>query len=158
MRILALVPSLYDTSPGQRFRLEQWAPILEERGIEIDYQPFETEKLHEILYKPGQMAGKIATILGAFGARLSTLRRVRRYDVVYVFRETALLGPAFIERLVAWSGVPMVFDFDDAVFVPYVSPSNGYLSYLKFPGKTRSICRLSSHVMAGNPYLADYAR
>jgi len=53
--------------------------------------------------------------------------------------------------------VPFVFDFDDAVFIPYVSPSNGYLSYLKFPGKTRSICRMAAHVMAGNQYLADYA-
>jgi glycosyltransferase involved in cell wall biosynthesis len=158
MRILALVPSLYDTSPGQRFRLEQWAPLLRERGIEITYCPFETEKLHEILYKPGRTAAKIGLILEAFGSRLATLRRVRDHDLVYVFREAALLGPPVFERLVAWSGVPMVFDFDDAVFVPYVSPSNGYLSYLKFPGKTRSICRLSAHVMAGNPYLADYAR
>jgi glycosyltransferase involved in cell wall biosynthesis len=158
MRILALVPSLYDTSPGQRFRLEQWTPILNERGIEIDYCSFETEGLHEILYKSGHTAGKIRSILGAFGARISTLRRVRDYDLVYVFREAAVLGPPIFERMVAWSRVPMVFDFDDAVFVPYVSPSNGYLSYLKFPGKTRSICRLSTHVMAGNPYLADYAR
>jgi len=44
------------------------------------------------------------------------------------------------------------------VFVPYVSPSNGYLSYLKFPAKTKTICRLATHVMAGNPYLADYAK
>src|SRR5256885_1084951 len=28
MRVLALVPSLFDTSPGQRFRLEQWEPLL----------------------------------------------------------------------------------------------------------------------------------
>jgi glycosyltransferase involved in cell wall biosynthesis len=158
MRILALVPSLYDTSPGQRFRLEQWAPLLKERGIEIDYRSFETERLHDILYKPGRTASKVGLILGALGARLSDARRARDYDLVYVFREAALLGPPVFERLVAWSGTPMVFDFDDAVFVPYVSPSNGYLSYLKFPGKTRAICRMSTHVIAGNPYLADYAR
>ena len=52
----------------------------------------------------------------------------------------------------------MIFDFDDAVFVAYVSPSNGYLSYLKFPAKTKTICRLATHVIAGNTYLADYAR
>src|SRR4030095_12956674 len=51
-----------------------------------------------------------------------------------------------------------VFDFDDAIFVSYRSPSNGYLSYLKFAGKTKTICRMASHVMVGNPYLADYAR
>jgi glycosyltransferase involved in cell wall biosynthesis len=52
----------------------------------------------------------------------------------------------------------MVFDFDDAVFEPYKSPSNGYLSYLKFPTKTATSIGLSEHVMAGNPYLAEYSR
>jgi glycosyltransferase involved in cell wall biosynthesis len=32
------------------------------------------------------------------------------------------------------------------------------LSYLKFASKTKTICRLASHVMVGNPYLAEYAR
>ena len=52
----------------------------------------------------------------------------------------------------------MMFDFDDAVFVSYRSPTNGYLSYLKFASKVKSICRMSDHVMAGNPYLAEFAR
>jgi glycosyltransferase involved in cell wall biosynthesis len=77
---------------------------------------------------------------------------------VYLLREAALLGPPLFERRLARSGVPLVFDFDDAVFIPYVSHSNGYLSYLKFPGKTRTTCRLAAHVMAGNDYLANYAR
>jgi glycosyltransferase involved in cell wall biosynthesis len=51
----------------------------------------------------------------------------------------------------------VVFDFDDAIFVSYRSPSNGYLSYLKFASKTKTICRIASHVMVGNPYLAEYA-
>jgi glycosyltransferase involved in cell wall biosynthesis len=29
---------------------------------------------------------------------------------------------------------------------------------LKFPAKTKTICRLATHVIAGNSYLADYAR
>jgi glycosyltransferase involved in cell wall biosynthesis len=68
------------------------------------------------------------------------------------------LGPAWFERKIAESGIPIVFDFDDAIFVPYRSPSNGYLSYLKFPQKTGTICKLATHVMAGNDYLAEYAR
>ena len=61
------------------------------------------------------------------------------------------------ERLIYRAGVPIVFDFDDAIFVSYKSPS-GYLSYLKFAKKTATICRMSAHVIVGNPYLADYAR
>jgi glycosyltransferase involved in cell wall biosynthesis len=158
MRILALSPSLYDTSPGQRFRLEQWAPYLAKLGMEIDFRSFESEELHSLLYKPGQTLRKVRLVTEAFKSRAELLRPAGRYDAAYVFREAALLGPPIFERWVHRSGIPMVFDFDDAVFVPYKSPSNGYLSLLKFPGKTRTICRLSAHVMAGNGYLAEYAR
>lgn len=158
MRVLALVPSLLDTSPGQRYRLEQWEPLLRERGVEITYEPFESEQLHSLLYKPGMLGHKLQLVTSALTRRLSTVRKARDFDVVYVFREAALLGPPIFERLIHQSGVPIVFDFDDAIFVSYRSPSNGYLSYLKFAGKTKTICRIASHVMVGNPYLADYAR
>jgi glycosyltransferase involved in cell wall biosynthesis len=158
MRILALMPSLFDTSPGQRYRFEQWDPLLRERGVDITYAPFEDEELHALVYQPGMMSQKLRLVTRALGRRLSLLRKVRDYDVVYILREAALLGPPIFERLIHQSGVPIVFDFDDAIFVSYRSPSNGYLSYLKFASKTKTICRIASHVMVGNPYLAEYAR
>lgn len=157
MKVLAIVPAVYDTSPGQRFRLEQWEPFLKEAGVEITYAPFETPELRNVLYRKGNALAKIKAIGKNLGQRKADVRAVGEYHLVYVFREAALLGPAWFERQIAKSGVPMVFDFDDAVFVAYKSPSNGYLSYLKYPGKTATICRLSAHVMAGNQYLADYA-
>jgi glycosyltransferase involved in cell wall biosynthesis len=158
MRLLAIVPSIYDTSPGQRYRMEQWEPLLRKLGVEITYAPFESEELHSLLYKSGNMGRKLSLVAEGISRRYSMMKSVRDYDVVYVFREAALLGPPFFERWIHRAGVPMVFDFDDAVFVSYRSPTNGYLSYLKFASKTRAICRMSAHVMAGNPYLAEYAR
>ena len=158
MRLLALVPSIYDRNPSQRYRIEQWEPLLRARGVEITYQPFEDAALNAVLYRAGETASKVRLILRALARRTRDLRRVRDFDAVYILREAALLGPPVFERWVSMSGVPVVFDFDDAVFVPYKSPSNGYLSYLKFPGKTRTVCRLAAHVMAGNDYLAAYAR
>jgi glycosyltransferase involved in cell wall biosynthesis len=158
LRVLAIVPSLYDTSPGQRFRMEQWAPALRARGIDVTFEAFEDDALHAALYQSGQLAQKARLILRALWRRTALMFRLRRYDVVYVLREAALLGPAIFERWIRWAGRPLVFDFDDAVFERYVSPANGYLSYLKFPGKTRSVCRIATHVMAGNPYLETYAR
>src|SRR3982750_2880785 len=158
MRILALMPALYDTSPGQRYRLEQWEPLLRDRGVEITYEPFEDEELHALLYRRGMMGKKLQLVTRNLGRRFSLVRRAQEYDLVYILREAALLGPALFERLIHQQRVPIVFDFDDAVFVSYRSPSNGYLSYLKFASKTKTICRLASHVMVGNPYLAEYAR
>ena len=158
MHVLALMPALYDTSPGQRYRLEQWEPLLRERGVEITYAPFEDEELHALLYKPGLLGKKLQLVTRGLNRRLSLVRKVKDYDLVYILREAALLGPPIFEKLIHQRGVPIVFDFDDAVFVSYRSPSNGYLSYLKFASKTKTICRLASHVMVGNPYLAEYAR
>jgi glycosyltransferase involved in cell wall biosynthesis len=158
MKVLAIVHSQYDTVPGQRFRLEQWEYLLKEKGVEITYSPFETEELRKILYQSGNILQKIRSVAMNMKRRRSELSSLERFDLVYVFREAALIGPAWFERKIARSGVPMIFDFDDAVFVAYKSPSNGYLSYLKFPQKTGTICRHSAWVMAGNDYLADYAR
>jgi glycosyltransferase involved in cell wall biosynthesis len=158
MRVIAFVPCIPDTSPGQRFRLEQWAPRLRESGVEIRFEPFESAELNRVIYSHGNTLQKARLIAGAFMRRISALREVRNYDVAYVFREAALLGPAIFERWIWRTGVPLIFDFDDAVFVPYFSPSNGCLSLLKCPGKARTTCRISAHVMAGNAYLADYAQ
>lgn len=157
MRVLAVVPSTYDTSPGQRFRIEQWEPILREGGVEITYAPFETPELRSVLYQGGQVLKKVSAVTRNMMLRRDELAKLDGYDLVYIFREAAILGPPWFERKIARSGVPYIFDFDDAVFVSYKSPSNGYLSYLKFPGKTAEICRLATHIMAGNQYLADYA-
>jgi glycosyltransferase involved in cell wall biosynthesis len=158
MRVLALMPALFNTSPSQRYRLEQWEPLLRERGVEITYEPFEDEELHGLLYKPGLMGKKLQRVTSGLGRRLSLVRKTKDYDLVYILREAALLGPPVFEKLIHQQRVPIVFDFDDAVFVSYRSPSNGYLSYLKFASKTKTICRIASHVMVGNPYLAEYAR
>ena len=158
MRVLAIVPSIYDTSPGQRFRIEQWEPMLRQRGVEVTYAPFESDELHQMLYLPGRMGRKLRLTARAFARRISLVNSATQYDACYIFREAALLGPPIVEYLLRRRGVPIVFDFDDAIFVSYRSPANGYLSYLKFAGKTKTICRLSSHVMVGNPYLAEYAK
>jgi glycosyltransferase involved in cell wall biosynthesis len=132
--------------------------LLSQRGVEITYAPFESDELHKVLYQPGKMRRKISLVTRRFRERLSLMNSAKQYDVCYLFREAALLGPPLIERLLRRKGIPIVFDFDDAIFVSYRSPSNGYLSYLKFANKTKTICALASHVMVGNPYLAEYAR
>src|SRR5215208_7121234 len=158
MHVLALMPALFDTSPCQRYRFEQWDPLLRERGVEITYEPFEDEELHALLYKPGLLGKKLQLVTRGLNRRLSPVKKVTDYDLVYILREAALLGPPIFENLIHQRGVPIIFDFDDAIFVSYRSPSNGYLSYLKFASKTKTICRIASHVMVGNPYLAEYAR
>lgn len=158
MRVLAWVPQEFDTSPGQRFRIEQWEPALRAEGIEITYAPFSSRGLGELLKQRGAYARKALGVSTALARRVREARHASGFDLVYVFREGALLGPALAERLLAWSGVPFVFDFDDSVWVRYVSPANPLFSRLRFPGKTAALCRLAGQVLAGNAFLASYAR
>jgi glycosyltransferase involved in cell wall biosynthesis len=90
--------------------------------------------------------------------RFGVLGRVRKFDVVLVAREASLIGPAVIERLITWLGVPMVYDFDDPLWMPYRSPRNHVFSRLKCFGKTRTLCRMATQVIAGNRLLADWAK
>ena len=158
MRVLAWVPQALDTSPGQRFRIEQWEPWLRRDGIEIVYSPFADRRLADLLKVSGRFPAKAAGVLRAGARRLAEACRAGRFDLVYVFREGALLGPAVAERILTTGGVPYVFDFDDAIWVRYLSPANSYLSYLRFPSKTAALIRGARHVLAGNPYLEEYAR
>lgn len=157
MKVLAWVPQEVDTSPGQRFRIEQWEPYLRAEGIQIEYSSFADARLAALLKRKGEFLRKTSGVLESMARRLGDAWRAREFKLVYVFREGALLGPAIAERALAWAGVPYVFDFDDAVWMRYVSPANSYLSYLRFPGKTAVLCRNARHVMAGNPFLRDYA-
>jgi glycosyltransferase involved in cell wall biosynthesis len=91
--------------------------------------------------------------------RLDSLRDAAEADVILVYREMFPLGPPLLERLLSLrSKPPIVYDFDDAIFLPSVSEANRLVGVLKYPQKVASIIRYSRHVIAGNAYLADYAR
>ena len=157
MRVLVLTPCIYDTAPGLRFRIEQWARYLEPHGYKFTFLPFEDRKLHDCLYRPGFFGRKTWLLAGAWLRRIATSLRSSRYDVVFLHREASLIGPALVERLIALRGVPLVYDFDDPIWMPYRSPVNHRFTALKFPAKTAAICKLSNHVIVGNRFLAQYA-
>src|SRR5262245_66316559 len=98
MRVLAVVPSLYNTAPGQRFRMEQWAPRLRAHGIDVDFAPFEDAALHDVLYQRGRRLEKALQIGRALARRVSIIAEARRFEAVYLFREAVTVGPAVRER------------------------------------------------------------
>lgn len=156
MKVLTLVPNQKGYSPGQRGSIELWEEILKPQGIELDYAPFETDKLRRILYQNGQATAKAFEMIRGYVNRVKLLRKLSDYDAVFVYREAALLGPALLEKLVARKK-PIIYQLDDPLFVPYKSPSNGYLSYLKFFGKIKEIIRISKVVMVNSSHIREYA-
>jgi glycosyltransferase involved in cell wall biosynthesis len=155
--VCALTLYPFDTVPGQRFRIEQWQPFLEEQGISIDYYSFADENLTKIMPKPGNLPTKVGGMLKGVAKRFAHLRHLSKYDVILIYRAAAMIGPAFFERLIKLSGRPVVFDFDDAIFLENTNEANKLFGWLKFPEKTGSICRLSTSVTVGNEWLGEYA-
>ncbi len=157
MKILAIVPYLTGVSPGQRYRIEQWAPFLARQGVRLEFAPFECANLNQRLYQPGQFGRKGRLIVQAMARRARLLSQVQHYDAVYIYREAALLGPEVFEKLLA-ARVPLVYDFDDAIYLPASSQANEKLAFLKSPAKVARICTLATRVIAGNKYLANWAK
>jgi glycosyltransferase involved in cell wall biosynthesis len=142
--------------PGQRYRIEQWMPLLRAEGVEVTFAAFLDAQAMDVLYRPGHTAAKVRATAVGYARRLVTATRAPQYDVAYVYREAALLGPAWVEHWIArW--VPLVFDFDDAIYLREASEANAWVRALKPQGKTETICRLARHVVTGNETLAAFA-
>jgi len=156
LRLLALVPYPPDRAPGQRYRIEQWQPRLEALGVHCELFPFEDDALYGIMERPGAWARKSASLAAAAWRRWDVLRHLDAWDAVFLHREAMILGPALIEPFVARRR-PILFDFDDAIWMPRANPMNPLARFLKFQGKTAAIARMASAVLAGNRYLADWA-
>jgi len=145
-------------APSQRYRIEQWLPGLTKRGISVELLPFASRELMSLLHKPGRPLAKAALGAEAMLRRIKAVTSARSYDVVLIHRAACLAGPALLERAIAIMGAPVIFDFDDAIYLLHTTSANRSLGWLKFPGKTAAICKLSNQVVVGNSFLADYAR
>lgn len=105
-----MVPYPANTTPSQRFRLEQWMPILQAEGIEVKLAPFADAQLMGLLHQPGHRASKAVALANAFLRRAVKLTSVRKYDAVFLHRAACIAGPALIERLIPLMGCPVIYD------------------------------------------------
>jgi glycosyltransferase involved in cell wall biosynthesis len=157
IRVLALVPYPTDRAPGQRYRIEQWSPFLFREGVHVTLSTFLSPRGMEVLYEPGHAAVKMRETMRGYLRRCAEAVRPVPADVIFVYREAALLGPAWIERLLAFRR-PIVFDFDDAIYLADTSRANAWSRPFKSCRKAETICRMARHVTVGNEFLARYAR
>ncbi|MCS6917666.1 MAG: glycosyltransferase family 4 protein [Chitinophagales bacterium] len=157
-RMLFIGPHRPDRNPSQRYRMEQFFPYLMDQGIAIDYSWYLSETDDAVLYRPGYWLPKAGIVAKAAIIRLRDVFRRHRYQVVFVQREAFLLGTALFERLLRGGNTRLVFDFDDAIWLGDTSDANRPFQWLKRPQKLNAILRIADLVLAGNDYLADYAR
>ena len=157
IKVLALSP-IPEEGAGCRFRVSQYIPYLEAHGFDVTVRPFYTPEFFRLVYRPGHFLRKSAAFMGLLARRLQVMRELDQYDLVLIYREAIPIGPPWIERAIARRGKPIVFDFDDAIFLPNVSEANKSISFLKDTNRPAEIIGFSRHVVAGNNFLAAFAR
>lgn len=159
MKVIFIVPYPKDEAPSQRFRFELFYTDLQSAGINYEIQSFIDIETWRILYKPGNHLKKLLGILKGFLRRALLLFRLHHFDWVLIHREATPIGPPLFEWLIAKVfRKKIIYDFDDAIWLPNVSESNRFISKLKWYAKVASICKWSYKISCGNAYLAQFAR
>jgi glycosyltransferase involved in cell wall biosynthesis len=144
---------------SSRLRITQFFPYLERHGVRCTFRPLFDTAFYRAFYQRGGTVGKALRLARLTLGRLADVVRATRYDVVFVQREAHIVGPPVFEWLLArLVRRPLVFDFDDAVFIPSSSGVYGRLAgLLKRPGKTTSIIRFSDQVIVCTEYSRRFA-
>jgi len=149
MRVLFFLPHSHE-APGCRYRVFQYIPYLEERGVQCELRTMVDSELYQIVYKPGRTLRKAALFARRSLHRLRDLRDARNFDLLFIYRECFPIGPAVFETFLRTLDRPIVYDFDDAIYLPRAEPIK---NLFRNPSKTTDIIRLSDRVIVSNEHL-----
>jgi glycosyltransferase involved in cell wall biosynthesis len=130
--------------------------FLQQNGFETRHL-FLLSPSDDKLFYSSNVLSKVWILIKSTFFLLKSYWSVELDSLVFVQRECYMLGTAFFEKLFA-SKCKLIFDFDDAIWLQNVSDANKKFSFLKNPNKTKEIIQVSRLVIAGNQYLANYAK
>jgi glycosyltransferase involved in cell wall biosynthesis len=155
--VLIIADHRLNRSPSQRYRFEQYLDFFKANGFDWELSEIITEKDDKIFYHPGNYIQKAWILFKSLFIRLNDLRKAKQFDVIFIQREALLLGSSFFEKQF-YKRSKVVFDFDDSIWLLDTSPENKKFEFLKNPDKTHINISHAHQVIAGNTYLANYAK
>ena len=157
-KIVFIAPYPFGQAPSQRFRFEQYIPLLENAGFEHEFHSFLSDKTWKLLYQKGMFVQKALGIFGSFYKRFLLLFQFKNVDFIFIHREAAQLGPPLFEWILAKVlKNKIIYDFDDAIWLPNYSENNKMFNRLKAYWKVKYCMKWAWKISAGNDYLANYA-
>lgn len=139
---------------SSRLRSYQYFPSLEQAGMKVTVKPFFDEVYLNDFYAGKKNRG---AVIKSYVRRFFVLLTVLRYDQVVIEKELFPFLPAFAEWLLKAVGIQYLVDYDDAIFHNYDQSTNPIIKKI-LGNKIAKVMRYSGTVVAGNHYLADYAR
>jgi glycosyltransferase involved in cell wall biosynthesis len=154
MRILSLV-KYGQQAACTRHRYLQYLPYLESQGIEVEVSALHDDDYLRQRFASNRVSPKV--ILSAYIKRLKILLRSRKFDGVVIYGELFPYLPGITEGLLSRFGIHYLYDFDDAFFHQYDCHRLPWVRLL-LGRKILRVIRSSCGALAGNEYLASYAR
>ena len=156
-KLLIIADHRLNRSPSQRYRFEQYLNYFKSQGFDWELSEIITEKDDKIFYSPGNYLKKAWILFKSLFIRLKDLQRAKQFDLIFIQREALLLGSSFFEKQF-FKNHKVVFDFDDSIWLLDTSPENKKFEFLKNPNKTKINIANAHCVIAGNTFLANYAK
>lgn len=139
---------------SSRLRTMQYLPALTSEGFNVEVAPFFDDAYLHTLYSDEKVKG---SKLGYVSQRIKQMRTQPQPDLIWLEYEALPWVPWMIERSFLPGGVPIVSDYDDAVFHRYDLHRVGAIRWL-LGRKIDRIMKHSALVAAGNDYLGRHAR
>lgn len=155
--ILIIADHRFNRSPSQRYRFEQYLDFFKSQGFNCELSEIINEEDDKIFYHSGKYLQKAMVLAKSIVIRIKDLQRVKNFDLVFIQREALFVGSSFFEKQF-FKKSKVVFDFDDSIWLLDTSPENKKFEFLKNPLKTKINIQHAHAVIAGNAYLASYAK
>jgi glycosyltransferase involved in cell wall biosynthesis len=98
-------------------------------------------------------------VIKGFLRRFKTvLVDVPQYEYIFIHREASPIGPPIFEWIISkiWRK-KIIYDFDDAIWIPVTTKENKLISWFKAAWKVKYICMWAHTIVGGNAYLCAYA-
>jgi glycosyltransferase involved in cell wall biosynthesis len=153
MRVTAFTK--YDREAAStRQRFLQYGPSLAEAGIELRHRPLLGDDYVRSLATREHWSR--AALLRSYADRIAELLRGPATDLIWIHAELLPYLPFVFDKLVFRSGIPIVYDCDDAIFLKYDQSPNALVRLL-LSGKLEKLIARADAATCGNGYLRDFA-
>ena len=98
LNILFICTYRPDSSPGQRFRFEQYLEYLRDNGFNYKVSFLLSEEDEIIFYKRRNYLRKIKLLIKMIRQRINDVRLSNNFDLVFIYREALPIWSIIFER------------------------------------------------------------
>ncbi|MDZ7372103.1 MAG: glycosyltransferase family 4 protein [candidate division KSB1 bacterium] len=151
------LPQTTPVGASSRARIYAYLPEFEKNGYSFSVHPAASAALDSVFLRRPNLLQKIRWFLAQIFGRLGQIPKLRRYDCVYLHRETLPYFFPFTELLLRRFAKRLIFDFDDAVFY-YPKRASRLKQMLMDRNSANRIIAVADRVIVSTPYLAEHAQ